>query len=1798
MKIQQLIDTKNWKSIDPFTIKSKLSFLFLIVFLTCHSNAYSQCASNATSTSDEDIINVTFGTLNNTSSCSTTGGTGSILNEYSNYAYAGFPGGVPNIDKGCTIPFSVQVGTCGGNYSNAVAIYIDWNNDGDFLDAGENVYLSATTTSGPHTETGNITVPATALLGNCKMRVICSETSPGSISPCGIYSWGETEDYYVNITNGGGVASYVSSNTTQLVSGSVSQCATLQQIICIPVVMGAGCTAGNLTQFQLGAGSSTNLPADVTKIHVFYTGTSSVYIATNEFVSGGTVPTGATNTINGSQTLVPNATNYFWVTYDMNPTSTLGNIIDGSCTQITVGGSNQAPITTNPVGSGTIVSCPCSFSLGSDVTLCAPFTYTLNGPAGFDTYTWTPGNAHTQNLVVNTAGSYTCSATLINGGLVTNGDFNSGNTGFTTSYVLGTGGTWGALSNPGTYSVTTNPSLAHNNFYSFGDHTTGTGKMLVCNGSDIANTVVWSQTITVTPNTMYNFSAWVASVENTTAEAQLQFSINGNLIGPVVSAPATGGTWLNFFVNWNSGSSSSAIIKIVDQSTEPSGNDFALDDITFERVCTFSDVITINAGSTCTVSVPTNINVCNSGTVAASSYTSSTASVTYSWTNSNPSIGLAASGTSNTPVFTAINTGTAPVTAIISVTPAVGTCTGTPKSYTITVNPTPSITVNSPTICAGVSTTLTASGATGYSWNSGAATSTLNVSPVSQTIYTVTGTSLGCSSSATSTVYINSGLSISVNNPTICAGASTVLTAGGATNYTWSTGAMTSTVSVTPTATTVYTVTGNTSGCTGSNTATVTINALPTLTVNNPTICAGASTVLTTTGATSYSWNTGVSAQTISVSPTVTTIYTVTGTSNGCSNTNTATVTVNAIPTLTVNNPSTCSGVPVTLSATGATSYSWSTGATTQTVSVAPTVNTIYTVTGISNGCSSTTTSTVSINSALSVSINSATICAGASTVLTAVGATNYTWSTGATSSTVNVSPLSTVVYSVTGETSGCVGTGSATVTVNSIPAITVNNATICSGASTVLTVGGATSYTWNTGITTASINVSPTSNTVYTVTGETLGCSSSNSATVTVNSLPTISVGNSVICSGNSATLTANGASSYTWMPGAIVGSSINVTPGATTIYTVTGTDGFCTNVGTGTVTVNSCSSPCTFTLANDIALCSPLNYTVNGPAGYNSYSWTPGGATTQNLVVTTPGTYTCTANVYSNDLVVNGNFSGGNTNFSTNYSLGTGGTWGPLSNPGTYSITNNPSSAHNNFYSFGDHTTGNGNMLVCNGSAIANDVAWTQTINVTPNTNYNFSAWVASVENTSAGSEALLQFAINGSLIGTVTNAPLTGGIWSNFFVNWNSGANTSAIITIVDQNTSGGANDFALDDIYFQQVCSHSDEITITENQTPNLTVTATNSVVCFGNQSMLTASGASTYTWTGGIANGSVFTPTVTATYTVTGTSAVGGCTSTAVKTITVNSVPTLTVTNAIICSGETASLSASPSISGGTYTWSPGNQSSSNVSVTPSSTSSYSVTYSVNGCSTTATSTVNVNATPTVSVSSVSICEGQTATLTATPSITGGTYLWPQTMQTNQSIADSPLINTVYGVLYSVNGCTAIASGSITVNANPTLTLSSSASTINPLDNAIITATGSVGTYIWTTGEANMSIMVNPQNTTTYCATVTTTAGCKNSACVDVIVIDESTLYIPNVFTPNGDGVNDIYYTPNRNIVKYNMDIFNRWGQLLFSSEDPLKGWDGTFNGQMVPDGVYVFILKATGADKAVYNKTGHITILK
>lgn len=250
-------------------------------------------------------------------------------------------------------------------------------------------------------------------------------------------------------------------------------------------------------------------------------------------------------------------------------------------------------------------------------------------------------------------------------------------------------------------------------------------------------------------------------------------------------------------------------------------------------------------------------------------------------------------------------------------------------------------------------------------------------------------------------------------------------------------------------------------------------------------------------------------------------------------------------------------------------------------------------------------TKTVSVNAAPNVTVNSSTICAGQAATLTASGATSYSWNTSATTASISVTPASTTMYTVTGtDAAGCSAKNTATVTI-SASALNVNAATICSGGTVALVASGANTYTWtNPASNSASITVSPTVTTGYTVSGtNALGCVHSITTAVNITSAPSISVNSATICAGNSATLTASGASSYTWTSPASNNAVITVSPTSNTTYTVTGTAAGCagTYSATGTVVVNPIPNNVSLSIIIGFTACvgSQLSGVMGSPAG-----------------------------------------------------------------------------------------------------------------------------------------------------------------------------------------------------------------------------------------------------------------------------------------------------------------------------------------------------------------------------------------------------------------------------------------------------------------------------------------------------------------------------------------------------------------------------------------------------------------------
>ncbi|WP_426430415.1 Ig-like domain-containing protein [Winogradskyella sp. HB-48] len=467
-------------------------------------------------------------------------------------------------------------------------------------------------------------------------------------------------------------------------------------------------------------------------------------------------------------------------------------------------------------------------------------------------------------------------------------------------------------------------------------------------------------------------------------------------------------------------------------------------------------------------------------------------------------------------------------------------------------------------ICNGEQATLTASGGINYTWSTGETTAQITISPNTTTTYTVTvEDGFGNSDSDSVTVNVLESPDISVSGDvTIMSGESASIFATGGDNYLWSTGETTDIIVVSPSVTTTYTVVSTNQNC--QDTEQVTVTVVPELIADagdDVEICNGNEVVLTASGGINYTWNTGETTAQITVSPNTTTTYTVTVEDNfGNSDTDEVTVVVNDLPILVVTEDLTIiEGESVQLTVSGSSTYLWSTGETSATILVTPNTTTTYTVTGTTATCSSQAQVTVTVEALLVVSAGQDEhVCEDDAyeVVLTASPGDSYLWSTGETTQSIIVSPLSTTTYAVTVTSGTQEDSDEVTVFVDPNPDVVILNGEsvdIMSGDFVTLSASGANTYEWNNGATQPNIAVSPSQTTTYEVRGYVGDCYDEKQ--VTVNVIPEVEADageDQEICLGDVVTLTATGGDEYVWSTGETT-QSIQVSPTETTEYTVT---------------------------------------------------------------------------------------------------------------------------------------------------------------------------------------------------------------------------------------------------------------------------------------------------------------------------------------------------------------------------------------------------------------------------------------------------------------------------------------------------------------------------------------------------------------------------------------------------------------------------------------------------------------------
>lgn len=711
-------------------------------------------------------------------------------------------------------------------------------------------------------------------------------------------------------------------------------------------------------------------------------------------------------------------------------------------------------------------------------------------------------------------------------------------------------------------------------------------------------------------------------------------------------------------------------------------------------------------------------------------------------------------------------------------------------------------------------------------------------------------------------------------------------------------------------------------------------------------------------------------------------------------------------------------------------------------------------------------------------------------------------------------------------------------------------------------TTGGGATYNWS------FVGGTPSSSTSQNVTGVTYassgtyavnytvsigGCSSSATSNVTISPSLVFSVsGNDTICQGSNTSWTINGPpATYTWNPGGFIGTNQTLLPTTTTNYSINAIDGTgC--VGSQTFTI-SVAPTLTLAIGGFPATCNGicdgqavvLVTPSNGPFAFYSYTWSNGAST--------PSISAVCANTYSVSVIDLAGCS------ATNSVIVTQPPALSVISSGLTNVTCNS---------------------LCNGAVL-----------ITP----------------SGGSGAGFTYLYSPNGAG---NNP----------TNLCSGNYT---VTVTDGNN-----------------CSANTNFTITQPTPLTISIGAV-TPLCLGQAANLTATasggnGGYIYTWTSGTtpSTGAIVSvsPLTTTSYTVSVTDALNCPAANANVSVSVSStLSVIASADVAICNGNTTPLTAAATGGNGvyTYTWLPVTAPTVGTPViaSPTATTTYTVVVS-DGCGTTPANDnviVSVNPIPVLTINAVPPigCAPWCATFNGSSLPASASCNWIFTNGATAANNCSPQIcftdSGSYGatlIVTDINGCsnTLTSNNLVTVYPNPTAAFIFGPQPATELESTISFTDISLGSNIinweWTFGNAgnSTSSLQNPQftygNTGTYTVQleVTNAAGCSDLVTETVIIDQDFSFYVPNAFSPNGDGTNDSFFTKGVGIdtTKFDLWIYDRWGNLIFFTDDFFKEWDGKVSGhsENVQEDVYVWKVKLRDFKGAKHNYVGHVTVVK
>ncbi len=900
-----------------------------------------------------------------------------------------------------------------------------------------------------------------------------------------------------------------------------------------------------------------------------------------------------------------------------------------------------------------------------------------------------------------------------------------------------------------------------------------------------------------------------------------------------------------------------------------------------------------------------------------------------------------------------------------------------------------------------------------------------------------------------------------------------------------------------------------------------------------------------------------------------------------------------------------CQETQVTLSGSGANSYSWS-GGITNGVAFTPSIGSVvYTVTGTNTaGCTSTDEVQVTATSSPIVSAGTyPAVCEDVPTVALSGSPSGGVFSgTGVSGTSFNTaSGTQVITYSYT-DGNNCSGSATATIVVNPLPLANAgSDLSICQGSSAIIAGSGAGTGTWSpsTGLSATNVfnpTASPVSTTTYTLTVNDGQCTNSDQVTVYVSSPAELTItANQSICVGECVDISVSGATYYLWSTSSDIVNPTDpsqiVCPSATTTYDVTGYVAGGNAVSNGNFSGGAVDFTSDYLLNSNTQNEGTYFVTTNANFTHPGFTGVDHTTGTGNFLVVN-GSSTPNSSVWCQTISVQPNTDYVFSTWVSTLAIGSpailqfsinGSTLGtPFTAP---SVTN----VWDEFYATwnsGSNTTATICIVNQNTSLGGNDFGLddiffaalcSSTASVTVTVNQN--------PTTSAGNYSPV--CINAPDVNLVGSP--SGGSFSGTGVSGNVFDPSVGSQQITYSYTDGNG-------------CSGTSTANLVVNQLPNVSAGLDQSV-CQGTMVTLNGAGASTYSWSGSVVNGVPFTANSTATYSVSGTD-INGCVNSDQVIITALDLPQIVAGNdQSVCAGEAVTLNGSGA---GTLNWSEGIENG--VSFVPANTMTYTLSGTdANGCVGTDQMTVVVNALPSINGGAdVTVCEGTAVTLNGSG---GVSYLW-----TNGGVDGQPFMQGVGSTIYSVtgtdaNGCVGTDDVTVTVVPIPTALVNADVqSGLPPLEVNFSNTSINATSYTWFFGNAQntTSSTTNGQSmvyhgTGTYIVQLIADNGyCTSTDTVHIVVLPfpDPIIHIPNVFTPNGDGSNDYWTIDTEYAVSLSITIFNRWGNKVAEITELDEVWDGTSNGNFASDGVYFFLYKVVGINDMELTGHGNVTLIR